>query len=258
MRIEPPTPSGGAEVSGADLARANHHEGPCGVSDQSGNQTARNEDRSLTVEIFFDFICPWCLIGKRNLETAARRFTALRPDVPLKVVWRSHQLLPDTPLEGLSYEAFYLDRLGSAEAVAARRAMVQHAGYEAGIEFAFERIEVLPNTAAAHNLVAFAASRMRSAVLIERLFTAYFIEGKNIGDWRVLEQLGLECGLEREGLLDHLAHSRRVVDSAGRRSLHTGHQVSGVPHFVFNGAYALSGAHSPQAMVEAMVRAISD
>jgi predicted DsbA family dithiol-disulfide isomerase len=219
---------------------------------------ATGEDRSLTIEIFFDFICPWCLIGKRNLEAAMRRFAALRPDVPLNVVWRSRQLLPYTPLDGLPYQAFYLDRLGSAEAVATRRAKVQHAGRDAGIEFTFDGIEVLPNTAAAHNLVAFAASRSQRALLIDRLFIAYFIEGKNIGDWQVLEQLGLECGLERQGLTDHLAESRRLADPTGQRLLRNDHHVTGVPHFVFNAGYSLSGAYSADVMIEAMVLAVPD
>ncbi|CAD6507873.1 DsbA family oxidoreductase [Paraburkholderia sabiae] len=219
---------------------------------------AAGEDRSLSIEIYFDFICPWCLIGKRNLETAMRRFAALRPDVRLNLVWRSRELLPSTPPEGRSYPAFYLDRLGSAEAVATKRAQVQRAGYDAGIEFAFDRIEVLPNTAAAHDLVAFSASRSQRAILIERLFVAYFIEGENIGDWQTLERLGLECGLERQGLADHLAQSRRLAGSAALRSLHVDHRVSGVPHFVFNGVYALSGAYSAEMMIEAMALAIPD
>ena len=187
-----------------------------------------------------------------------RRFAALRPEVPLNLLWRSRELLPSTPLDGMPYQAFYLDRLGSAEAVAARRAKVQRAGRDAGIEFAFDGIEVLPNTAAAHNLVAFAASRSQRALLIERLFVAYFIEGKDIGDWQVLEQLGLECGLEGQGLADHLAESRRLADPDSQRSLRADHHVSGVPYFVFNGMYALSGAYSAEMMIEAMLLAVPD
>ena len=187
-----------------------------------------------------------------------RRFAQLRPDVPLKVMWRSHQLLPFTPLNGLPYQAFYRDRLGSPEAVAARRAQVQRAGYDAGIEFAFDRMEVLPNTAAAHNLVTYAAGRGTEAqrtALIERLFTAYFLEAENIGDWKVLERLGLACGLEPQGLSDHLTESRRLADPIASQALHTDVRVSGVPQFAFNAAYTLSGAYSPEAIIEAMLLA---
>ena len=216
------------------------------------------QKRGLTIDVFFDFVCPWCLIGKRNLDTAVSRFVGLQPDLQVKVRWRSHQLLPYTPINGLPYQAFYRDRLGGPEAVAARRAEVQRAGRDAGIEFAFDRIEVLPNTAAAHELVDFAASLVGEAqctALIDRLLTAYFIDGENIGDHRVLERLGRDCGLERESLKEHLAQSRDRAGSTGRRVLHGEPGVSGVPHFVFSTGYAFSGVHSPEVMVALMVSA---
>ena len=216
----------------------------------------------LTIEAFFDFICPWCLIGKRNLDAAVSRFARSRPDVQVKIQWRSHQLLPWTPLDGMPYQAFYRDRLGSDEAVAARRAQVQQAGRDAGVTFAFDRIKVLPNTAAAHDLVTFAASRgtgVQSAALIDRVLTAYFMEGENIGDYAVLERLGLECGLAREALAAHLSASRFLADPTGQRVRNANRadrQIGGVPYFVFNTVYSLSGVYSPVAIASAMALAV--
>jgi predicted DsbA family dithiol-disulfide isomerase len=226
-------------------------------------EAARDLDgrRVLNIEVFFDFICPWCLIGKRNLDTAMSRFAGLRPDVEVWVRWRSQQLLPYTPSGGLPYQAFYRDRLGSAEAVAARRAQVQQTGRAAGIEFAFDQIKVLPNTAAAHDLADFVASsgdEGRHAALIDRLFTAYFTGGEDIGDDAVLERLGRECGLEPYGLKIHLANARRHADPTGRGVPIAAAPVSGVPHFVFGNGPTLSGAHSPEALVEAMVIAVQN
>lgn len=121
----------------------------------------------MTVEIFFDFICPLCLIGKRNLEAAISRFAGSRPDVLLRVLRRSHQLLPIRP----SMARLTRRSISNAWAVTrrwrqgVRRCGVQRAGSDAGIEFAFERIEVLPNTAAAHDLVAHAAGRAHAVSL---------------------------------------------------------------------------------------------
>ncbi|WP_325623428.1 DsbA family oxidoreductase [Paraburkholderia sp.] len=233
------------------------------LSDQKWAAQASGDagERSvLKIEAFFDFICPWCLIGKRNLDSAISRFASSRPDVRVSVQWRSHQLLPWTPLDGMPYQAFYRDRLGSAEAVAARRAQVQRAGQDAGVEFAFDRIEVLPNTAAAHDLVSLAASRgngAQVAALIDRLLTAYFLEGKNIGDCEILERLGLECGLEHEGLKAHLVATRRLADPTGQRVAYADPQVSGVPYFVFNAGYSLSGVYSPVAIASAMALAVA-
>ena len=95
---------------------------------------------SLTIDVFFDFICPWCWIGTRHLASALRTFATLHPEVKTKVRWRPYPLLPDTPAEGLPYQAFYLSRLGSRTAVSMRRAEVQCAGQAAGIDFDFTRV----------------------------------------------------------------------------------------------------------------------
>jgi len=208
---------------------------------------------SLTVEVFFDFVCPWCLIGKRQLDAAARRLAELRPDVRLHAVWRSHTLLPDTPAGGLPYQAFYVDRLGSPEAVARRRAQVQQAGTTAGVRFAFERIETLPNTAAAHAWVARAAVRgteAQQARLIERIFTAYFLDGEDIGDASVLERLALQCGLEAPRDDEAARNEGRHVPASPR------YPINGVPCFVFEGSLALSGAAGPDALLDAMLQAL--
>ncbi|MDM0033750.1 DsbA family oxidoreductase [Variovorax sp. J22P271] len=211
---------------------------------------------ALTVEVYFDFVCPWCLIGKRQLDAAATRLAALRPDVPLQLVWHSYPLLPDTPAAGLPYQAFYVARLGSPEAVARRRAQVLQAGQAAGVDFAFDRIAVLPNTAAAHARVAQAAAAGTEAQqrqLIDRIFMAYFNGGQDIGDASVLAQLARECGLPAEappagGERSHARHPQAKVR----------HLVSGVPFFVFDGSLALAGAVSADALLDAMLRALRD
>ena len=137
----------------------------------------------------------------------------------------------------------------------ARRAQVRHAGKAAGIDFAFDRISVLPNTAAAHDLVAYAADHGTMAQqeeLIERLFTAFFIEGIDIGDLSVLERLALACGLSRDGLRARLADSRGRCGQAMRQP-QPHYRVDGVPFFVFNGSRVLSGAVSPDVLLKAML-----
>jgi predicted DsbA family dithiol-disulfide isomerase len=210
---------------------------------------------ALEIEVYFDFVCPWCFIGARHLRSALNRLAELRPDARPRVTWRSHQLLPDTPLDGVPYQAFYLRRLGGSDAVAARKAQVRNAGKAAGIDFAFERINVLPNTAAAHELVAYAADHGTPAQhekLIERMFTAFFIEGIDIGDLSILERLALDCGLSRDGW------RARLADSHGRRDQlmappQLPYRVDGVPFFVLNGSHVLSGAASADLLLKAML-----
>ena len=205
--------------------------------------------RTLTVEVFFDFVCPWCLIGKRHLGAAVRMLAEQRPDVRLEVVWRPHALLPDTPMAGLPYQSFYVARLGSPEAVSMRRAQVQQAGAAAGVQFAFDRIQVLPNTAKAHARVARIRPGQRAG-LIDRIFTAYFQEGEDIGDGAVLERLALECQSDSEVQAGEMA----AAETEGPAPAH--YPIPGVPFFVVNGSLALSGAMPPEALLDLMLRAL--
>ena len=216
--------------------------------------SAHHAATPLAIEVHFDFVCPWCLIGKRQLDAAVRRFRTAMPGTPLEVSWASHQLLPATPVEGIDYQDFYIKRLGSPDAVAVRRMQVREAGRDAGVEFAFDRIRLLPNTARAHDLVVRAtehATHAQQAALIERVFVAFFLEGQDIGRADVLARLGRECGLPEAAL------EAPVADAAGQgaRRPYGNSGISGVPFFVFNRTYALSGAASADALLEAMLRA---
>ncbi|TXD61019.1 DsbA family oxidoreductase [Ralstonia sp. TCR112] len=214
---------------------------------------ANRRRTSLTIDVFFDFICPWCWIGTRHLASALRTFATLHPEVKTKVRWRPYPLLPDTPAEGLPYQAFYLSRLGSPTAVSMRRAQVQRAGQAAGIDFDFSRINVLPNTERAHGVVR-KYRRIDAgghpARLIERIFIAYFVEGADIGDEDVLQRLEFEHNIATAMALD--AGPPSVCKPVGR-----GVTVSGLPHFVFNADVTISGAHPASTLVRAMQNALS-
>ncbi|MBL8421164.1 MAG: DsbA family oxidoreductase [Dechloromonas sp.] len=213
----------------------------------------------LDVTFHFDLICPWCLIGKRHLDTAIDLFRQRHPDVDIAIDWQSHILLPDTPEHGIPYQAFYEQRLGGKAAVAARRAQVQEAARAAGIKIAFESIEFMPNTQAAHHLIDCAmecCSAEQVDDLIDRLFTAYFLDGRNIGDPGELTAIAASAGCPTPGIaacLDSIQHQTRFSE----RLAATGNsQVSGVPFFVFNERLAISGAHPPQSLLAAMEKAL--
>lgn len=206
----------------------------------------------LTIDVYFDLICPWCLIGKRHLANALQQLRASRPDLQPRVHWHSFPLLPDTPLDGQPYQEFYERRLGEAQAVAARRAQVREAGRSAGVEFAFEKITVMPNTLAAHRLVGRVAQAGDDALterLIDRLFQGYFMDGRDIGDKAVLIAIAEECGAAFD--------DRQLSQALGQgRPLPSNHHVSGVPYYVFNHRLALSGAHPPDVLLRAMLQSL--
>ncbi|MDN7673124.1 DsbA family oxidoreductase [Burkholderia oklahomensis] len=211
---------------------------------------------TLTIECWFDFVCPWCWIGKRHLETAIDVLRALRPDVAPEIVWHPYRLLPDTPRSGLSCDAFHRARLSGPDAVAARRAQAQRTGRTAGIEFAFDRIRSMPNTYAAHALVSAAmacAASVDHGALVERLFIAYFVEGRDIGDVATLERIAIESGMPSE-MLPLRIDGR--PDRSDRRFGHAHGDIAGVPAFRFGGQEALSGAQPSAVLLQAMLRSL--
>lgn len=208
----------------------------------------------LNIDVYFDLICPWCLIGKRNLSAALEQFRASHPDIRPRVVWRGLPLLPATPLAGEPYQEFYVRRLGSPAAVSARRAQVREAGNRAGLDFAFEDITVMPNTLAAHALIELVGGHGDDAQterLIEALFQAYFVDARDIGDAAVLLEIADECGMR-------ISLQQLVSASATAKSANGAVNVSGVPYYVFNDRFALSGAQAPATLHEAMQRSSVD
>ena len=213
----------------------------------------------LAIAVHFDLICPWCLIGKRHLASALGELRRRRPDLDVVIDWRSHILLPGTPVQGLPYQAFYEHRLGGAEAVAARRAQVREAGRAAGIEFAFERIALMPSTLAAHQFIDCARGLGDGKPLddfIERLFTAYFLEGRDIGDPAVLGEIAVHAGFPEAAIRACLAAPESHRRFLEKLAANADESVSGVPHFVFDNRIALSGAQPPAVLLAAMEQAL--
>lgn len=216
---------------------------------------------TLSVEAYFDLICPWCLIGKQHLETAIGQLARERPDIAVNVEWRSYPLIPATPSAGMPYREFYLARLGSPEAVKVRQAQICAAAQEAGLTLALERIETFPSTVLAHRLVRFArqqAGTQAASALIGNLFSRYFLRAQDIGDPHVLRQALEECGIATPGPagdpvqhdLDWLPALRDAEDPPLRSGL-------GVPHFIFNGTHSVSGARPPDTLVAGMRQALA-
>ena len=201
--------------------------------------------QNLKIDVYVELICPWCLIGKSNLASALEQLADTDPDLRVQVQWHTVQLVPEVPREGWPFAEFYLRRLGSPEAVRQRQAQVRAAAAKAGVEIDFARIERFPNTTLAHRLLAFAASQPSVVdAMLDRLFEAYFQRGENIGDIDTLLVIAQELGLDREAAAAWLdAEPTRPTESPS---------VSGVPLFVFNEQFSLSGAQPPEMLLSAI------
>ena len=209
----------------------------------------------LDIEVGFDFICPWCLIGLRNLQTALGLLRAEQPHASVRLRWRGVQLLPDVPQGGWPFKEFYLRRLGGEAAMRQRQAMVLRAAEAAGARIDYASIAVMPNTADAHRLLAYAersgGTARRDAVL-ERLLRGYFEAGDDIGDPQVLLAHGAAAGMERAAMQAELRGASQPYHAGG-----IGNGSSGVPFYAFNGELAMTGAQPPELLLAAMRAALA-
>jgi len=204
---------------------------------------------ALEIDVYVDLICPWCLIGKRYLDEAVSDLRHDAPDTQVDVRWHSVQLLPNAPAQGWDFNVFYLQRLGSAEAMRQRQAQVNAAAARAGFQIDFAGMTRMPNTLQAHQLLAFASTRLSSArfaELLERLFAAHFQRGEDLGTRATLLAIADGMGLDAAALAQWLdaGHGQPVALD-----------VPGVPFFVFNQQLALSGAQPPEVLLDAMRQA---
>lgn len=197
----------------------------------------------MQLDVFSDTICPWCYVGKRRFDRAL----AARPQPGLRIRWRAFQLNPTMPAEGMERQAYLAAKFGGSDRAQAIYDTVRAAGSAEGIGFCFERIVRTPNTIRSHRLVRYGARMGRQEAVVEALFRAYFIDGCDIGDRAALTAIGTETGLEAAATEAYLAgdddqDAVLAEDALARRA-----GISGVPCFIFNGRFALSGAQEPEA-----------
>jgi predicted DsbA family dithiol-disulfide isomerase len=214
----------------------------------------------LNIDIISDVVCPWCYIGKRQIEAALALYAQQNPEADKPVVtWRPFQLNPQLPAAGVDRQEYVVQKFGAARAkdVYAR---VSAVGTEYGIAFAFDRIARQPNTVAAHSLIALAATVAQPADALqdrvkEAFLRAYFLDGIDLTRTENLVAIAAAAGLDREQAGKCLAdpQSRQAVEQEDQRARAIG--VQGVPFFIFNGKVAVSGAQGPQALLEAMRQA---
>ena len=209
--------------------------------------------RSLRIDVYVDTVCPWCYLGKRRLAVAL----AARAQHAPRVTWRPFELNPDLPVDGVDRESYLTGRSVDRAALDRAHHTLVDLGRAQGIEFRFDRIGRIPNTRRSHLLVALASRRGRADAMLERLMRAYFEEGTDIGDFDTLVGLATEAGLEAREASRAIAlrNGQDAIVAAQRHAASLG--LSGVPTFVFNGEYALSGAQEPAALAAAMDEAVA-
>ncbi|NND22652.1 MAG: DsbA family oxidoreductase [Silicimonas sp.] len=192
----------------------------------------------ITLDILSDPICPWCYIGKANLDRALEA----RPDHALTIQWHPFQLNPDMPEAGMDRREYLETKFGGKDNAVAVYARVADAAKAAGLNIDFSGIERTPNTLDAHRLIHWAGLEGRQPAAVSRLFKAYFEDGKDIGDREVLLAIAESIGMDRE-MVARLIESDADLEDVRSRDAHARERgVTGVPTFVLANQHVVPGA----------------
>lgn len=204
--------------------------------------------RELAIQIYSDVICPWCFVGKRRLERALRQIGgALKVDV----TWRPFQLNPTMPKQGMDRTVYLETKFGSLDAFKEMEKRLLEAGRAEQIPFAFEKILRTPNTFLAHRLIWYAQRQGKQDAVVEELFRAYFVGGNDIGNIQTLAKVAEQAGLEQREVECFLPSEIGMAEVKTEEA--TGHRmgIRGVPYFVVNDLYAISGAQRAETFLVA-------
>ncbi len=200
----------------------------------------------MIVDVIVDTVCPWCYVGKARFEKAL----AMRPDQVVEIGWRPFQLNPAMPREGKDRTAYLSEKFGGGDGARRRYTVIADAGRQEGIDFRFDRIERTPNTVDSHRLIAYARRDGRQHAIVGALFRAYFTNGRDIGEIQVLAEIAAENGLDGDAARAYLGsdEDRSMVVDEDEMARRLG--VSGVPCYIVDRKYAVSGAQSPEVFLQ--------
>lgn len=208
---------------------------------------------TVKLDIISDPICPWCYIGKTNLDTALAGI----PDHPFTIEWHPFQLNPDMPAAGMDRREYLEAKFGGREgAVRAYAPVAEHAA-AAGLEIDFEAMKRTPNTLDAHRLIHWAGIEGKQTEAVDALFRAYFSEGRDIGDHEVLADIADGIGLDASVILRLLASDADAEDIRNRDRHSREMGVNSVPTFIVANQHAVPGAQPPDLWAR-VVRDIMD
>lgn len=207
----------------------------------------------IKVDVWSDVACPWCFIGKRKFEVGQAE-----SGVPVEVEYHSFQLDPTTPVdyEG-THEEYLTGRGFPAGRVAEMDARVIGIAESVGLHYDFDVLQHT-NTVKAHQLLHFAKAQGRQLEMKERLLAAYFEQGRHVGRDEDLADLAAESGLDREEALQALRDDRYLADVRADEALARELGIQGVPFFVFQGKYGVSGAQDAATFAQVLQQVASE
>ncbi len=196
----------------------------------------------VRLDVFADPVCPWCYVGKANLDRALEA----APDHPFIVQWHPFQLNPDMPREGVAKREWLEDKFGGADKVDAVHDRLREVARAAGLPLNPDVPKRIPNTLDAHRLIHWAGIEGRQAVVVSALFRAYWVEGRDIGNRGVLADIAAAAGMDRATTARLLDSGADADDIAARDEDARKKGVNSVPTWLIAQQYVVSGAQPPE------------
>ena len=196
----------------------------------------------IKLDIFSDPVCPWCYLGKANLDRALEQ----HPDHPFQIEWHPFQLNPDMGPNGVDKHSYLLERFGSQAKLDAIHQRFRDMAKQNGVQMDPDTPKHIPNTLNAHRLTHWAGLEGRQTFVVAALMRAYWVEGRDIGNLGVLADIGAGSGLDR-AVTARLLASDADLDTIKTREAHArARGVSAVPTFLIANQYVVSGAQPPE------------
>lgn len=208
----------------------------------------------IHVEVVSDVVCPWCYIGKRRMEKAVER---LKDDFDFQITFSPFELNPDMPEEGANQKAYLVQKFGSEERYHQVTEHVTQVAREEGLSFHFDKQSTSPNTRDAHRIIWFARQEGKQAEVKEAFLKAYFEEGIDLSRKDNLVDVAVSAGLEKERVESLLNSDFAKAEVAMSEQMNQQRGISGVPFYIINKQYGLSGAQ-PSETFEKVFREIAE
>ena len=205
---------------------------------------------TLKIEIVSDVVCPWCVIGFRNLKKAIEE---LENELSFKISWKPYELHPEIPENGYDKELYMQQKFGSNRGNGVYDEIVS-IGKDLEFDFNFSKTKRIPNTFLAHRLLWYAGQKNVQNELSEALFYAYFTNGKDVGSIEVLAKIAYEVGLDKSEVITFLESDTGAKEVENQELDSIERSIGAVPTYIINDQYLIQGGQQPETFISFLRR----
>lgn len=214
----------------------------------------QTQSQPVQIDIISDVMCPWCIVGFRQLEQALGA-----TGTGAYIRWHPFELNPAMPAEGQNLREHIAEKYGaSPEQSAQNRAQLQSLGADLGIDFRYDDTSRIVNTFAAHQLLDWAQEAGLQHPLKMALFEAHFTQQRDVSQHDVLVDVAVSVGLDADAAREVLSSASHAGDTRARQQFWTERGISGVPAMVFDGKYLLTGAQGAQTYAQMLQKVLAE